>query len=394
MTRAAAITGIAETSLDPQPERTAMSLMVEASIAAVEDAGIGLGDVDGLLVIPPWESPSERYHMLVAEQLQIYAKTLTDMVMIGGASPAAALQQAQLAVAAGKCEHVLVVSGEPQLSTYADQGGVLATFARGAAHNTDYEFPFGVHVPAYYGLVAQRYLHEYGLEPTALSPVAVTLRNHAGLNPAAQKQRPITVEEVDASPLIASPLRRLHCALTSDGAAAHVVSARAAGSDAGRAIGILGTGQGQSAYHMGHLVRGDGRHDLVRTVAALAATQAFEEAGVGPADIDVAGIYDSFTITLMLQLEDAGFCGRGEAGPWAAEGGIGLGGKLPVNTHGGLLSCGQPGGAGGMLHVNEVVRQLRGEAEGRQVDGAELGFVTSASAVASNFAALVLGNGR
>lgn len=390
--REAVIAGIAETALDPQPDRTAMSLMVEASLAAIADAGLEVGDVDGLLCIPPWESPSERYHMYVAEELQIFTKTLTDSLMIGGASPAAALGQAQLAVAAGKCEHVLIVSGEPQLSRYANAGGVLASFASGAAHNTDYEFPFGVHVPAYYALVAQRYLHEYGLPPTALSPPAVTMRRHAGLNPAAQKQRPITVEEVDSSPLIASPVRRLHCALTSDGAAAHVVSARAAGSDRARSIGLIGAGQGQSAYHMGHLVRGDASHDLVRTVCDVAASQAFAEAGVTAADIDLAALYDSFTITLLLQLEDAGFCARGEGADFVAAGGIELGGPLPVNTHGGLLSCGQPGGAGGMLHVNEAVRQLRGEAEGRQVAGAELAFVTSASAVASNYAAVVLAN--
>jgi acetyl-CoA acetyltransferase len=388
--RDAAITGIAQTSLDPAPDRTAMGLMTEAALAAVADAGLELGDVDGLLVIPPWEMPSIRYHMLVGEELGIFAKTLTDSLMMGGAAPCAALQLAQWAVATGKCEHVLIVSGEPQLSTYANVGGVLASFASGAAHNTDYEFPFGVHVPAYYALVAQRYLHEHGLDPGALSPTAVAMRDHASRNPAAQKRRPLTVEEVDASPLIASPIRRLHCALTSDGAAAHVVSARRAGSDARRDVGLVGTGQAQSAYHMGHLVRGDATHDLTHTVCDVAARQAFAEAGVGPADVDVAAVYDSFTITLLLQLEDAGFCGRGEAPGFVAEGGIGLDGALPVNTHGGLLSCGQPGGAGGMLHVNEVVRQLRGEADGRQVADAEVGFVTSASAVASNYAAVVL----
>jgi acetyl-CoA acetyltransferase len=390
--REATISGIAETSLDPAPDRTAMSLCVEASIAAVEDAGLVLGDIDGLLVIPPWDSPSSRYHMFVAEQLQIFRKALSDSLMIGGASPCAALQQAQWAVATGKCEHVLIVSGEPQLSTYANAGGVLATFAAGAAHNTDYEFPYGVHVPAYYALVAQRYLHEYGLESPALSPPAVVMRRHAALNPAAQKRRVLTVEDVEASPLIASPIRRLHCALTSDGAAAHVVSARRAASSGSRAVGLIGTGQGESAYHMGHLVRGDDGHDLLRTVCDVAASQAFAEAGVSPAEIDVAALYDSFTITLLLQLEDAGFCGRGEAAAFVADGQIALGGRLPVNTHGGLLSCGQPGGAGGMLHVNEAVRQLRGEAAGRQVDAAELAFVSSASAVASNFAAVVLAN--
>jgi len=384
------ISGIAETSLDPAPDRSAMNLCVEASLAAIADAGLTVGDIDGLLCMPPWDSPSSRYHILIAEELGIFSKSLCDSLMMGGASPCAALQFAQWAVASRKCEHVLIVSGEPQLSTYAGVGGVLATFASGAGHNTDYEFPYGVHVPAYYGLVAQRYLHEYGLDASALSPVAVTMRRHALRNPAAQKRAPVTLADVESSPLIASPIRRLHCALTSDGAAAHVVSARSAAAGGGRAIGLLGTGQGHSAYHMGHLVRGDARHDLLRTVCEIAASQAYVEAGITPEDLDVAAVYDSFTITLMLQLEDCGLCGRGEAGDFVAAGNIELDGRIPVNTHGGLLSCGQPGGAGGMLHVNEVVRQLRGEASGRQVDAPQLGLVTSASAVASNYAAAIL----
>ena len=391
MARGVVISGTSETSLDPQPEATAMGLIVEASLAAVADAGLELGDIDGILCMPPWESPSERYHMLIAEELNIFAKALCESMMLGGASPCAALQIAQWAVATGKCEHVLIVSGEPQFSRFVGEGGVLESFAKGAAHNTDYEFPFGVHVPAYYALVAQRYLYEYGLGPEMLSPAAVMMRRHAARNPAAQKRRELTLEEVNESPLIASPIRRLHCALTSDGAAAQVVSAKSAVSDSRRSIDLLGTGQGESAYHLGHLVRGDATHDLTHTVADIATSQAYSEAGVKPEDLDVAGIYDSFTITLMLQLEDAGICGRGEAGDFILEGDIDLGGRIPTNTHGGLISCGQPGGAGGMLHINEVVRQLRGEASGRQVAGAELGLVTSASAVASNFAAAVLG---
>lgn len=391
MAREVVISGISETTLDPQPEATAMGLMIEASLAAVEDAGLELGDIDGILCMPPWEAPSERYHILIAEQLNVFAKAMCESLMLGGASPCAALQMAEWAVASGKCEHVLIVSGEPQFSRFVGEGGVLESFAKGAAHNTDYEFPFGVHVPAYYALVAQRYLHEYGLDPELLSPAAVVMRRNAARNPAAQKRREVTLEEVNESPLIASPIRRLHCALTSDGAAAHVVSAKSAASDTRRSVGLLGTGQGESAYHLGHLVRGDATHDLIHTVADIATSQAFAQAGVGPEEINIAGIYDSFTITLMLQLEDAGICGRGEAGDFIREGNIDLGGRVPTNTHGGLMSCGQPGGAGGMLHINEVVRQLRGEADGRQAEGADLGLVTSASAVASNFAAAVLG---
>ena len=156
MARDVVISGISETSLSPQPGASDMSLIIEASLAAIDDAGLEVGDIDGILCMPPWESPSERYHMLVTEQLNIFAKALCDSIMLGGASPCAAIQIAQWAVASGKCEHVLIVSGEPQFSRFAGDGGVLESFAKGAAHNTDYEFPFGVHVPAYYALVAQR----------------------------------------------------------------------------------------------------------------------------------------------------------------------------------------------------------------------------------------------
>ena len=142
---------------------------------------------------------------------------------------------------------------------------------------------------------------------------------------------------------------------------------------------------------MGHLARGDGKgHDLVRTVVDVAGDRAFEQAGLRRDEIDVAGIYDSFTITVLVQLEDLGFCGRGEAGDWVGEGNMDLGGTLPVNTHGGLLSYAHPGACSGMLHYIEAIRQLRGDAGASQVAGAETALVSTASAVASNFSVSIL----
>ena len=195
--------------------------------------------------------------------------------------------------------------------------------------------------------------------------------------------------------MISSPLHRLDCSLVSDGATAYVVSARGASADPKREVEFLGIGQGQSYYHMGQLAEGsrDGTHDLVHTVVDVAGDRAFAQSGLSRDDIDVAMIYDSFTVTVAVQLEDLGFAERGGAGAFMRDHGD-LGGKLPINTHGGLLSYAHPGACGGMMSFAEAVRQVRGEATGRQVEGAEVALVTSASAVASNFTVSILGASR
>jgi acetyl-CoA acetyltransferase len=344
-------------------------------------------DIDGLLVQPPFHAVP-RYHMLIGESLGIFAKTLCDSTMMGGASYGVALHLAKWAVEDGLCKNVLIVAGEKLRTGHLSGSAMMASVG---AHNLDYEYPFGATIPAYYALLARRYLHEYGLEPDALAQVAVATRRHAGRNPNATYRDPITVDDVFNSPIISSPLHRLDCSLVSDGGAAYVVSRKGTSKDPSREIGFLGTGQAQSHYYMGHLVRGDETHDLVRTVVNIAGDRAFAQAGLRRDEIDVAGIYDSFTITVLVQLEDLGFCGRGEAGAWIAEDNMDLGGSMPVNTHGGLLSYAHPGACSGMLHYIEVIRQLRGEAGPSQVEGAETALVSTASAVASNFSVTILG---
>jgi acetyl-CoA acetyltransferase len=236
-----------------------------------------MADIDGLLVQPPFFA-SPRYHILVSEALGIYVKKLCDSTSMGGASYGAQLQLARWAIESELCQNVLIVAGE-KLRT-VEMGGAEIMSASGA-HNMDYEYPYGATVPSYYALVAQRYLHEYGLEEDALHSIAVTARKHASLNPAALKREPITLEDVANSPMISSPLRRLECALVNDGGAAYVISRKGASSNPAREVALLGIGQAQSYYHVGHLVQGDGAgHGLVRTVADVAAKRAFKEAGV------------------------------------------------------------------------------------------------------------------
>ena len=388
----AVVTGIGETDLGVVEGVTEVGLCVDAATQALDDAGIALSEVDGLLCMPPFGTRTPRYHMIVGESLGLFTKTLCDSLSMGGAAPCGALQTAQWAVESGLCKNVLVVTGERLRTGHSVAGGGTEVMASVGAHSLDYEYPYGAHIPAFYGLLAQRYLHEYGKDASVLAPIAVAMRKHAALNPKAEKRTPITVDDVMASPLISSPLRRLDCSLVSDGGAAYLVSARGTSKDPRREIEILGLGQGHSSYHMGHLARGDESHDLVRTVADVAGARAFAQAGLRPDDIDVAQIYDSFTITAMVQLEDLGFCGRGEGADFVANGNIELGGTLPMNTHGGLLSCAHPGHPGGMLHINEAVRQLRGEADGRQVADARTSLVTSASAVSSNYSVAILGS--
>ncbi|HUC24212.1 MAG TPA: thiolase family protein [Streptosporangiaceae bacterium] len=390
MSTTAVIAGVGKTRLGSVPELTTMGLIIDAATKAVADAGLTMRDIDGL-VLHPFFGASPRYHILVAESLGIFAKTLCDTTMMGGAQYGATLQTARWAIEDGLCRNVLIVAGE-KLRTGHDSGSAM--MAEFGAHNLDYEYPYGATVPAYYGLLAERYLHQYGLDSSALAQIAVATRAHAVRNPDAEKRDPITVEDVLASPIISTPLHRLDCSLVSDGGAAYVVSAKGTSANPNREVELLGLGQAHSGYHMGHLARGDDSHDMVRTVVDIAGRRAFEKAGVSRSDIDVAGIYDSFTITTAIQLEDLGFCGRGEAGDYVKAGNMDLGGPMPTNTHGGLLSCAHPGACGGMLHIIEAVTQLRGEAGARQVPDAETALVTSASAVASNYSVSILGKAR
>ncbi len=385
----AVISGVGDTPYHDLPELSAVGICVEAASNAVADAGLEMKDIDGLVLAPPFHA-SPRFHILVAEALGIYVKTLTDTTSMGGAAYGAVMQLSKWAVESGLCKNVVMVGGEKLRTGHMSGAAMMASVG---AHNLDYEYPYGATIPCYYGLLAQRYMYEYGLADDALAPIAVTTRHHASLNPAATYRDPITIDDVMSSPMISTPLHRLDCALVNDGGTAWVVSRRGTSGDPSREVRFLGLGQAQSYYHMGHLARGDGHgHDLVHTVVDVAGKRAFEQAGITPQDLDVAMIYDSFTVTVAVQIEDLGITGRGNACDFVREGNMDLGGKLPLNTHGGLLSCAHPGASGGMGHFVEAVRQLRGETGARQVENCETALVTSASAVASNFSVAILGS--
>ncbi len=386
MTRAV-ISGIGESELGHVPELSTMGITLDAGKKAVEDAGLTFRDIDGIILHPAF-GVSPRYHIYVSEALGIFCKTLCNTQEMGGASYGAALQEARWMIENGRCTNVLILGGE-KLRTGHVSGSALMSQA--GPHHLDWEYPWGATVPAYYALLAQRYLYEYNLDPSALAQIAVSTRKHAHRNPGATMRDLITVDDVLNSRMISTPLHLLDCSLVSDGAAAYVVSREGTSKDPSREVAMLGIGQAQSYYHVAQLAEGAGDWDLVHTVIPVAAQQAFGEAGLSRDDLDFIEIYDSFTPTVAVQLEDLGFCGRGEAGDFVKEGNVDPDGRFPMNTHGGLLSNAHPGACGGMLAMTEAVRQIRGEAGEHQVAKHETALVTSVSAVASNFSVTLLG---
>lgn len=382
MARKAVITGVADTAVGKLDGSTSLGLQAEAAVAAVADAGLSLGDIDGVLCGYSFTEPHLMLSSVVSEFLGI-APSYSVAVQAGGATACAQVMQAAALIEAGICRNVLAICGDNRLTGMSRDRAVAALSEVGHAQ---FERPYGIGVPPAYALVAQRYMHEYGVTLEHLAGVAVAHRTHAARNPKAQMRSPITLDDVARSKPISTPLRLLDCCLISDGGAAVVVSAVDVARDTRkRGIDILGTGQMNTHEHI------VAAPSLTDFGCRQSSAQAFARAGVKAQDIDVAEIYDSFTITLLVELESIGFFGRGEAGPAILGGALDLAGRLPCNTHGGLLSYAHSGAAGGMFHVVEAVRQLRREATGRQVADPELAFVHGDGGILSAHCSLVLG---
>ena len=379
-----AIAGIGESRVGRVPNRTALQLQTDAATAALEDAGLKLSDIDGLLTTPvrveSWGMPCG----VVANHFGIRPKFLST-VDLAGASGCAMIHQAALAIASGQAETILCVAGQNLLSNRSRADAVKSMAEGGSAH-PQFEVPYGPLVPSLYALVAHRHMHEYGTTAEQLAEVAVTMRRHASMNPNAHKRELITVNDVLSSNLTTTPLHMLDCALVSDGAAAAIVTRIEHARDLRQPpVRLLGQGYGLSHSYVGDYMT------LTTTGAADAGRTAFEKAGLKPADIDVAELYDCFTITVIVELEDLGFCPKGEGGRFVQGGRIALGGELPVTTHGGLLSAGHPGLGGGFFHVLEGVRQLRGAAGPRQVKDAEIALVHGNGGTVAIHCTLILG---
>jgi acetyl-CoA acetyltransferase len=303
---------------------------------------------------------------------------------MGGASPTASIQLAAAALNAGLCNYVLCIVGRNQKSGERIGGG-MATVAPQFRVVGEHEMPFGVMIPAqWYAPMARRHMHQYGTTFEHLAAVAVTTRYHASLNDNAMMREPISVEDHHNSRWVVDPFRLLDCCLETDGVAAIVLARADRAKDMKqRPVHVMGVAEGHPDSPMSITQR----PDMTIFGVAKAAPRAFAMAGVTPDDVDVAELYDCFTPTVLLQLEDYGFCDKGEGGPFVESGAVALGGSLPVNTHGGFLNEGY---VHGMNTLAEAVAQIRGTAGPRQVEGARVALSTGADGMVSGHTSALL----
>lgn len=331
-------------------EKSVAQLHAECAKGALEDAGLSLKDVDAYFCAG--DAPGGIMSMVDYMGLQVRHVDSTDT---GGSSYIVHVAHAAQAIAAHKCDVALItLAGRPRAE---GRSGVKPRALAANLPEAPFELPFGPVTVNLYAMAAMRHMFEYGTTSEQLAWVKVAASHHAQHNPRAMLRDAVTVNDVLASPMISDPLHRMDCCVVSDGGGALlVVRPEIAKSLRRPLVRVIGTG----ASPKGQL---GGKLDLTRTGAALSGPAAFADAGVAPNDVKYASIYDSFTITVLMQLEDLGFCAKGEGGKFVSEGNLISGsGKLPFNTDGGGLCNNHPSNRGGMTKVIEAVRQLRGEA--------------------------------
>jgi acetyl-CoA acetyltransferase len=370
-----AIVGLAEFGLGIAPEgSTPVDVMGNAALAALDDAGLTTADVDGLLAAStqlPWASVS------LGEFLGVQPR-YSDSTQLGGSSFMAHLHHAALAITGGACEVAVIGYGSTQRTVGRAKASVQEVDPAEAPYRP-------MNPVTAYALAASRHMYEFGTTREQLAEVAVAARKWAQRNPDAWSRNDLTVEDVLAARMVADPLGVKDCCLVTDGGAAVVVtSGERARSLTDKPVYLLGAGEAHSHRHISHMPH------LVRTSAVDSGARAFEMAGLKPADVDVLQLYDAFTITPILFLEDLGFCAKGEGGPFVSGGRIAPGGELPLNTNGGGLSYQHPG-MYGLLAIVEAARQLRGESTG-QVDGAHVALAHGNGGVLSTQCTVVLGD--
>jgi acetyl-CoA acetyltransferase len=370
------IAGLGQTAFGKLPGRSTLSLNVEAIRNALADAGVEKTEVDALFV----KAPTSRFEMMYAQKL---GEALGMQPRIGGvydhggASNISMISYAVMAIEAGQCEVAIVALADNPAT------GTRQAYEKSYGDGDSGLFGwFGT--PAGYAMIAQRHMAQYGTTSDQLAAIAMASRRHGAANPRAQLRKPLSLEQYRESRLIVAPLRRDDCCLVSDGAAAVVVMSakRAAERGVAKPVPILGFGQGQTSWDVAL------RPDLTATAAKVSAQAAFAMAGLKPADMDVAQLYDCFTICPLMTLEDYGFCAKGDGGAFVAGGNVELGGELPINTSGGLLSeTGMPG----LQLVIEAVRQMRGESV-NQVSGARRCVVSNQGGIMHTHSTLIVGS--
>lgn len=383
----AAIAGVGELKPSRYSEgETTLTMLAKAGLLALDDAGIPFEEVDGLLTQPLPETQLLAPSTII-EFLGLRAN-YAEVVDLGGATGAGMVWRAAAAIAAGLCHTCLCLTGARREQRPEGRGRMGWGGMRDSSPYAEFEAPYGaVGANFGYAMIAMRYLHEYGVAPEHLARIAVDQRANACANPhAIFYGQPITIEDVLNSPLIVDPLRLLEIVMPVAGAAAVVVTSAERAKDLPHSSAFI-LGAGERCTHKAITCA----PSLTDSAIRAAADAAFHMAGIGRKDIGLASIYDCYTITVLLTLEDAGFCRKGEGGRFVSERSLRYDGDFPVNTHGGQLSFGQAGLAGGMSHVTEAVRQLQGRAGQRQVKGLECAYVNGNGGIMSEQVSLILG---
>ena len=382
----AAIVGVGEARGGRATGKATVHLYAEAFRDLLADCAVDPAEIDGLLTSSPDAEPHHMFSAWLTQYLGL-RPAFAAAVQMGGATPHSNTALAAALVESGRCRTVMVADGDNRATKFSRRDKVQAMSTQVGHLSSlepphEFDGPFGPTAPALYGMMATRHMYEYGSTPEQFARIAVAFRNHGALHEGAQLRRPVTVDEVLAGPVIAWPLHRDECALVSDWGSAILVTtperARALRRDP---VYLLGIGQAHQGYNSSQAP------SLTAFPIGESADRAFAEAGVGREEVDVLDLYDSFTSTAMVTLENMGFCGPGEGGPFVEGGNVDLGGGLPTNTHGGLLSYN-----GGHGHfIVEAVRQLRGGCADRQVPGARIAVSQGTAALASSSVTLVLG---
>ncbi|MEJ8845780.1 thiolase [Variovorax rhizosphaerae] len=376
----AAIAGVATFGCGEAPGFTDMELLARAARAAVADAGLKMSDIDGFCTA---SAGATMWAMPAIEYLGLRPRFI-DSTMLGGSSFIAHLLPAMMALQAGQCNAVLVCYGSAQRTATFGRREVVAS--RRFLDPQPYESPYDPMSPlSSYALVASRHMHQYGTTRRHLAEVAVAARAWAALNPEAFMRDPLSIDDVLAARMVSDPLSVRDCCLVTDGGGAFVLVRADRAKDLPRTpVYVLGNATSVWNRQVSSM------HDLTVTCAQESGARAFAMAGLAPKDVDLLQLYDAFTINTLLFLEDLGFCAKGEGGALVEGGAIAPGGRLPVNTNGGGLSCVHPG-MYGIFALIEAVRQLRGEGGARQVAGAKVALAHGNGGTLSSQATALLG---
>lgn len=368
------IIGVGHTSFGKHPGRSTIDLNVEAIKNAIEDCGIDKTSVDAVLCKYPTSKHSMMYSTQVAQAIGVVPK-VSGVIDMGGATNINLIQYAITSMELGQCSTAVI--------SFADNP---LTGSRNA-----YTHPWGNEglygwfgTPPAYAMIARRHMDLYGTKSEQLGEIAVAAHKHAALNPNAQSRKIISIDDHQNSKYIASPLHLYDCCLVSDGGAAIIVTSVENAKNLGinNPVTILGLGQSHPSWDI------ELREEITVSGAKTSGEMAFKMAGLKPKEMDFAQIYDCFTIVALITLEDYGFCAKGEGGAFVEKNRITLGGELPLNTSGGLLSeTGMPG----MQLIIEGVRQLRGECEERQVPDAKLGIISNQGGISTTHSTMILG---